>query len=42
MEDIIYPDDISGVLGRVLEEAEMSPELAMDVEELYQRAVNLL
>jgi len=41
-EIIIYPEEITGTLGRILDEADLSGDLLDEVQELYDEAVKLL
>ena len=37
--DTIYPEEITGTLGRILDEVDLPADLQTEVEGLYKRAV---
>lgn len=42
VKDIIYPEEITGTLGRLLDEVDMPMDIYKEVEELYKEACKLL
>lgn len=41
-EDEITPDDITGVLGQLMDEVDLPNEIYEQVHDIYSRAVNML
>ena len=42
VKDIIYPEEITGTLGRLLDEVDMPMDIYKEVEEWYREACKLL
>ena len=42
VKDVIYPEEITGTLGRLLDEVNMPMDIQKEVEELYNKACKLL
>ena len=42
VKDVIYPEEITGTLGRLLDEVNMPMAIQKEVEELYNKACKLL
>lgn len=38
----IFPEEVSGVLGRILDEVNLPPDIESEVSELYQKSTKLL
>ena len=41
-KDVIYPEEITGTFGRLLDEVDMPMDIQKEVEELYKEACKLL
>lgn len=38
----IFPEEVSGILGRILDEVNLPPDIESEVSELYQKSTKLL